>query len=73
MKTCFIQENDVEMDKRRRDVTRNNEWWWTNIYDENGEIGEQANNPPDTYVEKVVNATFWVRNTFNKLLNRKID
>lgn len=25
MKTCFIQENEVEMDKRRRDVTRNNE------------------------------------------------
>ena len=26
MKKCFVQEMDVEMDKRRRDVDRNNEW-----------------------------------------------
>ena len=27
------------MDKKRRDMDRNPEWWWQNIYDENGEIG----------------------------------
>jgi Cytochrome c oxidase biogenesis protein Cmc1 like len=73
MKSCFVQEMNVEMDKRRRDIERNKEWWWTNIYDENGEIGEQAKTPPDTYVEKVVGACYWIRESFNKLLNRKID
>jgi hypothetical protein len=27
------------MDKRRRDITRNNEWWWRDLYDQDGEIG----------------------------------
>jgi len=30
------------MDKKRRDMDRNPEWWWQNIYDSNGEIGKQA-------------------------------
>ena len=40
MRQCFNEEFEVEMDKRRRDVKRNNDWWWANIYDEDGEIGE---------------------------------
>jgi len=68
MKTCFVQECEIEMDKRRRDVTRNHEWWWTNIYDENGPIGEQAKFTEDTYVEKVLDACFWIRNKYHKLL-----
>jgi len=34
----FIR-SEVEMDKRRRDVTKNNEWWWRDLYDQDGEIG----------------------------------
>lgn len=68
MKKCFIQECDIEMDKRRRDIKRNHEWWWANIYDESGEIGEQAKETPDTYVEKIVDFCFWVRNGYHKLL-----
>jgi hypothetical protein len=30
------------MDIRRRDMTKNTEWWWREYYDENGEIGPQA-------------------------------
>jgi hypothetical protein len=73
MKRCFVDELEIEMDKRRRDVERNYEWWWTNIYDENGEIGEQAKDPPDTYVEKVVDACFWVQAKMNWLLGRDVD
>ena len=29
------------MDKLRRDIKVNNEWWWRSLYDEDGEIGEQ--------------------------------
>ena len=68
MKTCMVQECEIEMDKRRRDVKRNHEWWWTNIYDLDGEIGEQAKETPDTYVEKVVDACYWIRNKYHKLL-----
>jgi len=30
------------MDKLRRNTTMNNEWWWRLLYDESGEVGEQA-------------------------------
>ena len=73
MKKCFVEEMEVEMDKRRRDIERNNEWWWTNIYDQNGEIGFQATDPKETYVEKVVSACFWVRRKANWLLGRTVD
>ena len=42
MLKCFSSEADVEMDKLRRNTTMNNEWWWRLLYDENGEVGEQA-------------------------------
>lgn len=54
MKRCFAEETEVEHDKRRRDIQRNHEWWWTNIYDEEGNIGVQTSPPPDTYVEKTL-------------------
>ena len=43
MLKCFNFEFEVEMDKRRRDMKRNTEWWWRLYYDENGEVGDQAN------------------------------
>jgi hypothetical protein len=38
----MVHEFDVEMDKRRRDIRRNPESWWRELYDENGEVGYQA-------------------------------
>jgi hypothetical protein len=38
---CFEHELNVEMDKLRRNVKMNSEWWWRNLYDEDGEIDEQ--------------------------------
>lgn len=42
MLECFQRECDVEMDKLRRNMTINQEWWWRILYDENGEVGDQA-------------------------------
>ena len=39
---CSYHEREVELDKLRRDTTRHTEWYWLNIYDEDGEIGKQA-------------------------------
>lgn len=41
MKACFKDQYLIEMDRRRRDMDRNPEWWWQNIYDRDGEIGKQ--------------------------------
>lgn len=30
------------MDKMRRDTKMHNEWYWLNLYDEEGETGKQA-------------------------------
>lgn len=38
---CQEHEFYVEMDKRRRDLNRNPESWWKELYDENGERGRQ--------------------------------
>lgn len=73
MKKCFVQEIDIELDKRRRDIVRNHEWWWTNIYDKNGEIGTQAVDPKMTYVETVVDWCFWVKDKINYVLGRETD
>lgn len=42
MLQCFEHECAVEMDKLRRNVKMNHEWWWRELYDEDGEVGEQA-------------------------------
>lgn len=42
MKECLVHEYDVEMDKLRRNMKMNTEWWWKDLYDENGEVGDQA-------------------------------
>ena len=41
------------MDKLRRDIKRHDEWYWLNIYDENGEIGKQAEWEPETQLTKM--------------------
>ena len=40
------------MDKRRRDIKRNHEWWWRDLYDEDGEIGYQAEFKDDSWIQK---------------------
>ena len=37
---CCYHEREVELDKMRRDTQLHTEWYWLNIYDENGEIGK---------------------------------
>ena len=44
---CSYHEREVELDKMRRDTTRHTEWYWLNIYDEDGEIGKQAGWKPE--------------------------
>jgi len=33
-------EFNVEMDKLRRNMKMNTEWWWKDLFDENGEVGD---------------------------------
>lgn len=40
MKECLAHEYEVEMDKLRRNMKMNTEWWWRDLYDENGEVGD---------------------------------
>jgi hypothetical protein len=61
MNKCFSQERDIELDKRRRDIVRNNELWWKNIYNEQGETGLQAKDFSVSYTEKAMQACFWVK------------
>lgn len=41
MAECQEHEFSVEMDKRRRDMKRNPERWWQEMYNEEGEVGKQ--------------------------------
>ena len=50
---CCYHEQQVEVDKLRRDVKQHSEWYWLNIYDENGEIGRQAEWEPETQLTKI--------------------
>jgi hypothetical protein len=43
----------VELDKMRRDTRKHNEWWWLCLYDENGEIGKQAEWMPEENLGKM--------------------
>jgi len=40
MLNCFSHESEVEMDKLRRNMKLNPEWWWKILYDEDGEVGD---------------------------------
>ena len=37
---CCYHEQQVELDKLRRDTKKHTEWWWLCLYDESGEIGK---------------------------------
>ena len=50
---CCYHEQQVELDKMRRDTKSHNEWYWLNIYDEHGEIGKQAQWEPETQLTKI--------------------
>ena len=39
---CCYHEQQVELDKMRRDTKMHDEWYWLNLYDEDGETGKQA-------------------------------
>ena len=59
MLECCHHEQQVEIDKMRRDINLHNEWWWLNIYDEDGEIGKQAEWEPETKVTKIWGSMLW--------------
>ena len=44
---CCHHEQLVELDKIRRDTKLHTEWYWLNLYDEDGEIGKQAEWDPE--------------------------
>lgn len=50
---CCYHEQQVELDKIRRDTKMHSEWYWLNLYDENGEIGKQAEWEPETQLTKI--------------------
>jgi hypothetical protein len=50
---CCYHEQQVELDKMRRDVKLHNEWWWLCLYDADGEIGRQAEWEPETKLTKI--------------------
>ena len=50
---CCYHEQQVELDKIRRDTRLHNEWYWLNLYDETGEIGKQAEWEPETQLTKI--------------------
>eukprot|EP00347_Sterkiella_histriomuscorum_P006726 403351670 len=54
---CCYHEQQVELDKMRRDTKKHNEWWWLNIYDESGEIGKQAEWKPEESLKDM-----WIKN-----------
>ena len=50
---CCYHEQQVELDKLRRDTKMHDEWYWLNLYDEDGEIGKQAEWEPETQLSKI--------------------
>ena len=50
---CCYHEQQVELDKIRRDTKLHTEWYWLNLYDEDGEIGKQATWEPETQLTKI--------------------
>ena len=60
---CCYHEQQVELDKMRRDTRKHNEWWWLCLYDEHGEIGKQAEWKPE---EKL--ADLWIKNILYNLI-----
>ena len=61
--TCIRHEIEVELDKLRRDTSRHTEWWWLNLYDESGEIGEQKLWKPESSLHKM-----WFKNIFYNIV-----
>ena len=53
----------------RRDIKKHNEWYWLNLYDENGEIGRQAEWEPETSYPKIFKSFLY--NMFYKPVPKK--
>ena len=59
MLECCHHEQAVELDKMRRDTSLHAEWYWLNIYDEDGEIGKQAEWEPETKITRIWGNMLW--------------
>ena len=67
---CCYHEQQVELDKIRRDTSRHTEWYWLNIYDETGEIGKQKDWVPEESLTGM-----WAKIGYNMFLgdNKKLE
>ena len=65
---CCYHEREVEMDKLRRDTTKHTEWYWLNLYDEDGEIGEQAKFKPEESLTGM-----WKKIAYNMFVGNKSE
>lgn len=67
-KTCLVQEAAIEKDKRRRDVDRFSEDWWTSSYSREGEVGEQAKPRDDTQIEGALDFAHGMLDSFKGII-----
>ena len=65
---CCYHEQQVELDKMRRDIKKHDEWWWLCLYDETGEIGKQAEWKPEENLAKM-----WINNILYKMIMKPKD
>ena len=67
---CCYHEQQVELDKLRRDTKLHTEWYWLNIYDESGEIGKQKD-----WVPKDTLTGMWREIGYNMFIgdNKKLE
>ena len=65
---CCYHEQQVELDKMRRDTKKHDEWWWLCLYDETGEIGKQAEWKPEESLTKM-----WINNILYKMIFKPKD
>ena len=65
---CCYHEQQVELDKMRRDTKKHNEWWWLCLYDESGEIGKQAEWKPEEKLHKM-----WIKQILYNMIFKVKD
>ena len=65
---CCYHEQQVELDKMRRDTKKHNEWWWLCLYDESGEIGKQAEWKPEEKLHKM-----WIKQILYNMIFKAKD
>lgn len=68
-KTCLAQEQAIEKDKRRRDIDRFNDDWWTSSYSREGEVGEQATHQDNPLLEGSLDFAHGMLDSFRGIIS----